>query len=108
MASNDMGSGRTSPYPSRNGTSSPPLPSTSLSHAHIVEALQNSPDSGATLDLTHGNLTDVGELGAEELATIGREDNVEDESSVLRCASIGPSNVVVVISDCTKQNCTGV
>ena len=86
MALNDVGSGRTFPYPyPRNGANSPPLPSTSLSHAHIVEALQNSPDNGATLDLTHGHLTDVGELGAEELATIGREDNVEDESSVLRC-----------------------
>lgn len=87
MALNDLGSGRSSPYPyqSRNGANSPPLPSTSLSHAHITEALQNSPDNGATLDLTHRNLTDVGELGAEELATIGRKDSVDDESSVLRC-----------------------
>jgi hypothetical protein len=73
----------TSPYPTRNGTASPPLPSTSLSHVHIEDALKQSPDSGATLDLTHRNLTDVGESGAEELATIGR-DIMEDESSVLR------------------------
>lgn len=77
--------GRTSPHPGRKGTASPPLPATSLSPAHIAEALVQSPDNGATLDLTHKNLTDVGESGAQELATIGREDVVEDESSVLRC-----------------------
>lgn len=70
----------------RNGATSPPLSSTSLSHVHIAEALEQSSDNGATLDLTHRNLTDVGESGAEELATIGREDIVEDESSVLRYA----------------------
>lgn len=80
----DRTAGRISPYPGKNGTTSPPLPSTSLSHVHIADALQQSPDSGATLDLTHKNLTDVGESGAQELATIGREDIVEDESSVLR------------------------
>lgn len=80
----DRAAGRASPYPSRNGTASPPLPSTSLSHVHIAEALKQSPDNGATLDLTHRHLTDVGVSGAEELATIGREDIVEDESSVLR------------------------
>jgi hypothetical protein len=85
MSSSDVDrAGRTSPYPSRNGTASPPLPAASLSHVHITDALQQSPDNGATLDLTHRNLTDVGESGAEELATIGREDIMEDESSVLR------------------------
>ncbi|KAF7978692.1 hypothetical protein HWV62_44951 [Athelia sp. TMB] len=79
--------GRISPYPGRKGASSPPLPPTSLSPAHISEALSQSPDNGGTLDLTHKNLTDVGESGAQELATIGREDIVEDESSVLRIQS---------------------
>lgn len=80
----DRVAGRTSPYSSRNGMASPPQPSTSLSHVHIADALKQSPDNGATLDLTHRKLTDVGESGAEELATIGREDIMEDESSVLR------------------------
>lgn len=84
----DRAAGRTAPYPGRNGTASPPLSSTSLSHYHITDALNFSPDNGATLDLTHKNLTDVGESGAEELATIGREDIVEDESSVLRYETI--------------------
>jgi hypothetical protein len=66
-------------------TNHDPIPSTSLSRVHISDALLQSPDSGATLDLTHRNLTDVGESGAEELATIGREDIVEDECIVLRC-----------------------
>jgi hypothetical protein len=71
------------PLHTTSSTSS--LPATSLSRDHISDALSQSPDNGATLDLTHKNLTDVGESGAEELATIGREDLVEDECSVLRC-----------------------
>lgn len=62
-----------------------PVPSTSLSRVQISDALLQSPDNGATLDLTHRNLTDVGESGAEELATIGRQDIVEDECIVMRC-----------------------
>src|SRR5262245_33631241 len=69
-------------------SSSPPLPSTSLSSMHISEALVQSPDDGVTLDLTHRNLIDVGETGAEQLATIGREDLAENESTVLRYVSI--------------------
>jgi hypothetical protein len=67
------------------GLSSPTL-ATSLNHIHISEALLKSEDNGATLDFSHKGLTDVGEYGAEQLATIGREDSMEDESSVLRCA----------------------
>ncbi|KAI0065424.1 hypothetical protein BV25DRAFT_1821826 [Artomyces pyxidatus] len=63
---------------------SSPTSSTSLNHVHIAEALLKSEDNGATLDFSHGNITDVGEYGAEELATIGREDLMKDESSVLR------------------------
>jgi hypothetical protein len=61
------------------------LPPTSLSSVHISDALRCSTDNGATLDFAKKNLTDVGESGAEELATIGREE-AEDESSVLRYA----------------------
>ncbi|KAI0273711.1 RAM signaling pathway protein-domain-containing protein [Gloeopeniophorella convolvens] len=67
----------------RRQPSSPTSP-TSLSHAHISEALLKSEDNGETLDFSHKGLTDVGESGAEQLATIGREDLMEDESSVLR------------------------
>ncbi|KAI0312179.1 RAM signaling pathway protein-domain-containing protein [Amylostereum chailletii] len=63
---------------------SSPLHSHSLSHVLIAEALLKSDDGGATLDLGHKALTDVGEYGAEELATIGREQSTDDESSVLR------------------------
>lgn len=78
----DRAIGRTSPFPgtSRNGALSP-LPSASLTAEHITEALQQSPDNGATFDLTHRNLTDVGDDGAEHLATVG---NNGDESSILR------------------------
>ena len=69
----------------RQGRSSP-ISTTSLNHVRISEALLKSEDNGATLDFSHKGLTDVGEYGAEELATIGREDSMEDESSVLRCA----------------------
>ena len=59
-------------YPSKSGKSSP-LPSISLTHAHISEALLHSPDNGTTLDLAKKSLTDVGDSGAEELAVIGKD-----------------------------------
>jgi len=81
----DRAAGRTSPFPdtSRSGALSPLL-SASLTEEHIAEALQQSPDNGATLDLTHRNLTDIGEDGAEYLATVVRDSSLEDESSILR------------------------
>lgn len=83
----DRAAGRTSPFPvaSRHGALSPLL-SASLTEEHIAEALRQSSDNGATLDLTHRNLTDVGEDGAKHLATIGRNDSLDDESSVFRIA----------------------
>ena len=62
-----------------------PLPSVSLSRDHITEAFKKSPDDGATLDLTHKNLTDVGEDGAEELANVGQGETAAGESTVVRC-----------------------
>lgn len=81
----DRAAGRTSQFPgtSRHGASSPLL-STSLTEEHIAEALRQSSDNGATLDLTHKNLTDVGEDGAKHLATMGRNGSLDDESSVFR------------------------
>lgn len=83
----DRAAGRTSPFlvTSRHGALSPLL-SASLTEEHIAEALRQSSDNGATLDLTHRNLTDVGEDGAKHLATIGRNDSLDDESSVFRIA----------------------
>ncbi|KAG2048777.1 hypothetical protein BDR06DRAFT_962235 [Suillus hirtellus] len=83
----DRAAGRTSQFPStsRHGALSPLL-STSLTEEHIAEALRQSSDNGATLDLTHKNLTDVGEDGAKHLATMGRNGSLDDESSVFRIA----------------------
>jgi hypothetical protein len=93
-ASNDF-----SLYP--QGPSSP----TSLSHLHLSEAFLKSEDNGATLDFSHMRLTDVGEYGAEQLATIGREDSMEDESSVLRCALPLPAchSTSQILSDCQNH-----
>ncbi|KAI0372858.1 hypothetical protein BV20DRAFT_990186 [Pilatotrama ljubarskyi] len=63
-----------------------PLPSLSLTRHHITEALAKSPDGGATLDLAHKGLTDVGESGAEELATVGLDEDTGAESTVVRIA----------------------
>ncbi|EMD38354.1 hypothetical protein CERSUDRAFT_113515 [Gelatoporia subvermispora B] len=60
------------------------LSATSLSRHHIIEALENSSDDGATLDLAHKGLTDVEESGAEELANLGAE--ADSESRVIRVA----------------------
>ena len=84
---------------------SSPTSTTSLNHEHISEALLKSEDNGASLDFRHMRLTDVGEYGAEQLATIGREDSMEDESSVLRCAlplfaCHNISQISLLLSDC--------
>lgn len=87
MAISDVESyaGRVSPGPFQHRRRpSSPISSTSLNQEHITDALAKSEDNGATLDFSHRGLTDVGEYGAEELAAIGREDHVEDESSVAR------------------------
>ncbi|KAH7889999.1 RAM signaling pathway protein-domain-containing protein [Phlebopus sp. FC_14] len=83
----DRAAGRTSPpaSSSKNGSLSP-LPSVSLTEEHVAEALQNSPDNGATLDFTQRNLTDVGEDGAEYLATIDSNESLTEESSIARVA----------------------
>jgi hypothetical protein len=85
----------------------PPSPTStsSLNYVHISEALLKSEDNGASLDFCHMRLTDVGEYGAEQLATIGREDSMEDESSVLRCAlplsaCHNTSQISLPLSDC--------
>ncbi|CCM02069.1 uncharacterized protein FIBRA_04145 [Fibroporia radiculosa] len=82
MFSTDV-DGRDSSPSFRNGISSPFL-SIALSREHIIEALSNSPDNGATLDLAHKGLTDVGESGAEQLATFGQED--DGDATVVRIA----------------------
>ena len=88
----------------RHGPSSPTATS-SLNYVHISEALLKSEDNGTTLDFCHMRLTDVGEYGAEQLATIGREDSMEDESLVLRCAlplsaCHNISQISMFLSDC--------
>lgn len=77
--------GRTSPFPSsgRSGALSP-SPSASLTDQHLAEALASSPDNGATLDFTHKSLTDVGEDGAERLATAGRSEFSAEQVSITR------------------------
>ncbi|EIN07514.1 hypothetical protein PUNSTDRAFT_136193 [Punctularia strigosozonata HHB-11173 SS5] len=91
-----MPTGRASPLPP-NGFASPPpsglsdsapltASSSSLTRTHIDQALLRSPDHGVTLDLTHLGLADVGEAGAHELASIGREDAPDAESPIVRIA----------------------
>lgn len=60
-----------------------PLASVLLTREHITEALKKSTDNGATLDLAHKSLTDVGEDGAAALAGIGQglEDDKHDNVS---------------------------
>ncbi|KIP08145.1 hypothetical protein PHLGIDRAFT_389074 [Phlebiopsis gigantea 11061_1 CR5-6] len=60
-----------------------PLPSVLLTREHITGALKKSTDNGATLDLAHKSLTDVGEDGAAALANIGQrlEGDMHDKVS---------------------------
>lgn len=84
----DRGVGRTSFPSSRRSGALSPSPSASLTDHHIAEALANSPDNGATLDFTHKSLTDVGEDGAERLATAGRSEVSTDETAITRSARL--------------------
>ncbi|TDL24713.1 hypothetical protein BD410DRAFT_785409 [Rickenella mellea] len=86
----DRSLGRPTPHPQLpiSGRSSP-MPLVSLTRTLVDEALVNSSDDGATLDFSHKNIVDVGELGAEELAQVGRGQDLVDESSVLRIALVG-------------------
>lgn len=61
--------------------------STFLTHADIAQAMLDSPDEGSTLDFSHKNLGDIGETGAEELATIGTNDH-SNECTVLRYVTV--------------------
>jgi hypothetical protein len=72
---------------------SSPTSTTTLNDDHISEALLKSEDNGATLDFSHRGLTDVDEFSTAQLAAVGREDPMEDESSLLRCAC--PSSAYV-------------
>ncbi|KAF8274940.1 RAM signaling pathway protein-domain-containing protein [Lactarius quietus] len=63
---------------------SSPTSTTTLNDNHISEALLKSEDNGATLDFSHRGITDVDEFSAAQLAAVGREDPMEDESSLLR------------------------
>lgn len=65
---------------------SSPTSTTTLNDNHISEALLKSEDNGATLDFSHRGISDVDEYSATQLAAVGREDPMEEESSVLRCA----------------------
>jgi len=54
-----------------------------LTHEHISQAVLSSSDGGKTLDFSHKNLSDVGEVGAEELASIGTDES-EERHMILR------------------------
>ncbi|KDQ60678.1 hypothetical protein JAAARDRAFT_31655 [Jaapia argillacea MUCL 33604] len=84
FADSDRALGRTSPYPSSRLPKSSASPSISLTHVHITNALLKSPDNGATLDLSHTGLTDVGESGVEEMAALGEQDQSDGECPVSR------------------------
>lgn len=58
-----------------------------LTHADIAQAMLDSPDEGSTLDFSHKSLVDIGETGAEELATIGTNDQ-SDECAIQRYVAV--------------------
>ncbi|KAG6335723.1 hypothetical protein ID866_3365 [Astraeus odoratus] len=85
----DRVAGRTSSFPgAKNHGAASPMPSLSLTEEHVVEALQHSPDNGATLDFTHKCLSDVSEDCVEYLATVGRDESLSEESPITRHVSI--------------------
>jgi hypothetical protein len=74
------------------------LPPTFLNRTHLSDALSQSPDNGATLDLAHKGLTDIGESAAEELAFLGRQDDsAPGESLLLRCVIVSLKLISILI-----------
>ncbi|KAL5529674.1 hypothetical protein ACEPAG_5659 [Sanghuangporus baumii] len=84
----ERGLGRLSPQAYFSGRVSPPA-SGVLTKALILDAIARSIDDGCTLDLSNKNLVDVGEAGAEELAQVGRGEDLLDECRILRIALVG-------------------
>ncbi|EJD02375.1 uncharacterized protein FOMMEDRAFT_168845 [Fomitiporia mediterranea MF3/22] len=84
----DRAMGRVSPHAYFSGRVSPPS-SNVLTKAHILDAIARSNDDGCTLDLSNKNLVDVGESGAEELAQVGKGDDLLDDCRILRIALVG-------------------
>ena len=83
----DRPMGRASPHvPFTSGNRSPST--VTLTGTDVADALVRSMDGGRTLDFSHRNLTDVGEAGAEELAKLGREDDLSGESHIDRYVSL--------------------
>lgn len=103
----DRVAGRTSPFPSSKSGALSPLPSVSLTEEHVAEAVQQSPDNGATLDFTHKSLTDVGEDSVERLATTGHNEAL---CSITRhvSTSLDAFELLVNVQLSRVQNCPGI
>lgn len=80
--------GRASPYSTNTSAHTSPLISNTLTRADILEALNRSQDSGATLDFSDKNIADIGEAGVRELAKLGVGDEFPTQSTVHRYAFV--------------------
>lgn len=59
-----------------------------LSKTHMLDAIAHSTDDGSTLDFSNKNLVEVTQAGAEELAELGKGDDLLDECRILRYVGI--------------------
>lgn len=84
MSYNELDRADFHPRPSPRATRhTSPSPTVSLTHEHIVEAQQRSPDNGATLDLAHRHIAEISEATVEELFVLGRSKSGESRSAPL-------------------------
>lgn len=88
--------GRTSPRLQPNGSAldhgrvSPtptPVASKALTKMQIADAIARSKDDGCTLDFSNRDLSEVGELAAEQLALVRTGEDDDEDSCILRCVS---------------------
>ena len=96
MLSPDL-DGRTPSHAFRNDAPSP-LSSVVLSRENVLDALSKSSDNGGTLDFAHKGLTDVGEAGAEEIATLPVGQEGDNNATVVRCGTRTSSRLCVAHS----------
>ena len=76
--------GRVSPSPTHK----------SLTKAQIEDAIARSKDDGCTLDFSNRELSEIGEMAAEQLSLVRTGEEDDEESCILRCVSTSKNSRV--------------
>lgn len=70
-----------------HGRVSPSPTPKSLTKTQIADAIARSKDDGCTLDFSNRDLSEIGEMAAEQLSLVRTGEEEDEESCILRCVS---------------------